>query len=397
MSGTAAPPAPTEKSGLALENTFVWRLKLKLQFTGWLQYLPGAMAGGLFLLLAGAGWLIGVWPGLLFWAPLAVGSLLLANAAFEIVTLKLGIRPPEAIPAPLSGLDAFDVMRTRRACRSFQARNLTPEHHAALMQSVQLNTQPERQIGTSPIRFEYVTAALTVWPVVGAHEFLVAIAPRAYDRLAVIDVGRSLQRVVIDATRMGLATCWIGPGADQKSIVEKLGDRFDPGKDHVICVCAVGYRSRLLPLAIRFMTRSQHTRRPLDQLFFADPQQTQPLDVDKPPFNAFGRCYEVCQWSPSSYNGQTTRAVAVVEDVDGKPTLSRLDFYAATSSRYYAAVALGIWCADWEIGCEALGIPGHFAVLSPAERGAENAPELPHYDVSWIAKPSAHRVAPSGP
>ena len=29
------------------------------------------------------------------------------------------------------------------------------------------------------------------------------------------------------ATRMGLATCWIGPGADHKSIVTKMGSRFD--------------------------------------------------------------------------------------------------------------------------------------------------------------------------
>jgi hypothetical protein len=42
--------------------------------------------------------------------------------------------------------------------------------------------------------------------VVGAHEFLVAVAPRDYDRVAVIDVGRSLQKVVTAATRAPL-TC----------------------------------------------------------------------------------------------------------------------------------------------------------------------------------------------
>jgi nitroreductase len=374
-----------EPAGFALQRTFIWRIKLKLQFTGWLQYMPSGVAALVFLLLAGVGWLIGLWPALLFWTPLSIGLLLSANTAFEIVTLKLGLRPPEPLPAPLDGLDAFDVMRARRACRSFQKRNLTPAHREALLGSVALNSQPERQIGKSPIRFEYVAAPLTVWPVVGAHEFLVAIAPKTYDRLAVINVGRSLQKVVIDATRMGLATCWIGPGADQKSIVAKLGDRFDPEKDHVICVCAVGYESALKPLTIRFIQRSQHWRRPLEQLFFSDPELQQPLDVKKPPFDAFGRCYEVCQWSPSSYNGQTTRAAAALEERDGRATLARMDFYASTSSRYYAAVALGIWCANWELGAEALGTPGHFSVLSSVERGLANDPGLPHYDVSWIA------------
>ena len=173
---------------------------------------------------------------------------------------------------------------------------------------------------------------------------------------------------------MGLATCWIGPGADQKSIVAKPGDRFDPERDHVICVCAVGYKSVLGPLFIRLILRTQHWRYPLDQLFFSDPGLTQPLDLAKPPFDAFGRCYEVCQWSPSSYNGQTTRAAAAVEETEGTPKLARMNFYAATSSRYYAAVALGIWCGNWEMGCEALGVPGHFAVLSPPSAGSTARP-----------------------
>ena len=104
------------------------------------------------------------------------------------------------------------------------------------------------QIGTRAVRFEYVSQTLTVWPTVNASEFLVAIAPLEYDKLAVIDVGRTLERIVADATRMGLGTCWIGPGADQRSIQRHLGDRFDPARDHVVCVCAVGYRSWCLHL-----------------------------------------------------------------------------------------------------------------------------------------------------
>jgi len=55
-----------------------------------------------------------------------------------------------------------------------------------------------------------------------------------------------------------------------------------------------------------------------------------------------------------------------------------------SESRFYAPVALGIWCANWETGCEALSIPGHFSVLKPEERGAQGAPELPRYDISWV-------------
>jgi len=223
----------------------------------------------------------------------------------------------------------------------------------------------------------------------------VAIAPSEYERLAVIDVGRSLQKIVMDATRMGLGTCWIGPGADQSSIVQQLGDRFNPKEDHMICVCAIGYKSGYIPLLVRLMNRLMNSRLPLSSLFFADLHFKESLNVEANPFNRFGRNYEICQWSPSSYNGQTTRCVAVLEQNglekregdEDYSSLARFDFYAATESRYYAAVAVGIWYSNWEMGCKSQGIQGHFAVLSKEERGVQDEksyPHLPRYDVSWV-------------
>ncbi len=258
-------------------------------------------------------------------------------------------------------------MLSRHSCRSCQSRNLTTEHRAALREAVSRYSRQDPQLGQQPVSFAYISAALRVWPVVGAHEFLVATAPREYDRLSILDVGRSLQKIVLHATRMGLATCWIGPGADQSSIIKHLGDKYDPTKDHVICVCAIGYESMYKPLFIRFMQRLQHQRLPLAELFFLENPLTTPLDVESKPFSDYGRCYEACRWSPSSYNSQTTRCTAVMEPVDGRQKLIRFDFYCATASRYYAPVALGIWCANWETGCEALRRHGHFAVLSSEE------------------------------
>jgi hypothetical protein len=219
---------------------------------------------------------------------------------------------------------------------------------------------------------------------VGGHEFLVAIAPHEYDRLTVIDVGRSLHKVVLHATRMGLATCWIGPGADHQSVIRHLGDRFDPQRDHIICVCAVGYKSHFVPLFVRLMRIMQHTRLPLDRLFFADPDLSKPLDLRVAPYAAVGRCFEVCQWSPSDPNSQTTRCMAAVAPIAANRTLTRFDVAAATAPRYYAPVAPGTWCANWETGCEALGVSGHFAVLAPEQRHVANPPTLPRYDVRFM-------------
>lgn len=362
-----------------LQRSLLWRIKLRLQFTGWLQYLAPLAPALLLLILAGVGALIGVVPLLFVWLPLTLGLLLLLMVAFDLITVRLNVRPREPHPPRLDDRDVFDVMRARRSCRSFQRQDLTSQDRAALLSWAADGTRPEALLGSAPIRLEYIAAPLTVWPVVGAHEFLVAIAPRQYDRVAVIDVGRSLQKVVIEATRAGISTCWIGPGADQSSVVAALGGRFDPEQEHVICVCAVGYRSRFVPLLIRAMNAKMHSRLALEQLYFSDDDLTDPVDVTSPPYSELGRSYEVCQWSPSSYNGQTTRAVLRAGDV-----VERVDFESSTSSRYYAPVALGIWLANWETGCQALGVHGHTTVLPEHHSPPGANPDQPRYGATWL-------------
>ncbi|MFI5613433.1 nitroreductase family protein [Amycolatopsis sp. NPDC051903] len=356
------------------------RLKWRLQFTGWLQYLPTAAVAVALLLVSAVVSLVSAPPALLI---AAASALVFAGFGFDVVTMKLGFRPREPRPARRDDLDAFDLIRSRRSCRSFQRRDLTAADRAELLRVAREHVRPAALIGARPIRLEYLAAALTVWPTVGAHEFLVAIAPREYDRTAMIDVGRSLHAVVLHAARMGLATCWIGPGADQTAIAARLGARFQPDRDHVVCVCAIGYRSRLKPLTVRAIELVQRRRLPVPSLFFADTGFRRPLPVSTPPFAAFGRTYEACQWSPSSFNSQTTRCVALTDDAG--TAVRRLDFFTATSSRYYAPVALGIWCANWEAGCTALGIRGHFRVLTFHDRGVSAEAEVPRYGVSWLA------------
>ena len=348
-------------------------VKMRLQFTGWLQYMLPIPLAVVMLAFGGIAWLLG-------WDSVSRGFgalvlLLLAIFVFDIVTVKYRIHPAEPLPRGNTDTDFFDLMRMRHSCRSFQARPLTPEHLDYVLDAAH-RYRVESDMRGYPIRFEYIAAPLTVWPVVNATAFLVAVAPRQYQRMAVIEVGRSLQKVVMDATRLGIATCWIGPGADQSSVIEHLGDRFNAADDHVICVCALGYESQYAPLFVRIFSRVMRRRLPLEALFFADVEMNTPLDLASAPFNRFGRAYEACQWSPSSYNGQTTRCVAV-QDGD----FPRFDFYAVTASRYYAAVALGIWCANWEMSCVALGIIGEFKVLPEMQTD-----ELPKYDISWVGE-----------
>lgn len=366
------PPHPTLLD--RIQHTALWRLKERLQFTGWLQFAPPIILGVVLLATTAVLLLVGVWG---FWPSLSLALALLAGlrACYEIITLKFGVRPREPIPPPRDRLDAFDLMRSRRSCRSFQARGLTDDHHARLDRSVATHLHTSARLTTENVRLEYAAGPLTVWPVLGAREFYVAIAPKTYSRRAIIDVARALQKVVLDATRAGIATCWIGPGADQSSVVAQLGDRFDPTRDHVVCVCAIGYESRIKPITIMMMQATQHRRIARDELFFRDPGLTEPIDLEEQPFREYGRTFEGCQWSPSSFNAQPTRGAVTADDG------VRVDFWSVNDSHWYSPVAAGIWLADWETGATATGHSGRAFF----DETLAASPSLPDYNVSWRA------------
>lgn len=379
-------------------KTIIWKIKTKLQYTGWLQYAPPIILAALFYFLALIFWFIEI--DIAAYILIFLGSTLLLIDTYEIITIKFKIHPAEKKPEHIKIEDKFDLIRSRRSCRSFQNCKLSADDYNELMTAVHYHTnnEKEKSFCHSATRFEYINAPVSVWPVVGATEFLVAIVPKEYNRQSIIGVGKALQKIVIDATNMGIATCWIGPGADHASVKKHLGSRFDEEKDHIICLCAIGYKSKYKILTLRIVQALQRKRLPLSSLFFLDaPFFNTPLNTDKKPFSKFARNYEICQWSPSSFNGQTTRCSAVLGDkindndfVDEKgKQLLRFDFYANTDSKYYAPVALGIWCANWEMGCEALGIAGYFTYLSEKKRGLSQdnlAPEIPRYDMSWVLK-----------
>ena len=285
------------------------RLKMRLQFAGWLQYLIPTPVIVVLGLLGGLLLLIDVrWLAAILLVPAGVLALV---AAFDIVTTKWKIRFPERRPPRLDEVKTFELLRSRHSCRSFQTRAVSDDDRQALLDAVDTQRRvPHDRRHHTPI-LEYIAAPLTVWPTVNGSEFLVAIVPKPYDRTAIIDVGRTLQRVVMDATRMGLGTCWIGPGADHDSVIAHLGDRFDATSEQIICVCAVGYRSRYVPLFIRLFNHQMSTRRrALSELFFSDgPRSNIPLIRRPRPTIASAAATRASRWAPSSYNGQTTRAI----------------------------------------------------------------------------------------
>jgi hypothetical protein len=269
------------------------------------------------------------------------------------------------------GLDAFELIRRRRACRSFQHRGLTDADRQEVLRSIRELTRPDRLIGPNPVRLEHLFAPTFVtWPTTGAREFIAAIAPHAYDRVSIVDVGRALEKAALDATR-----------ARSRRASASVRPREGPCDLYLRPGLPVAFK----PLVVRIIAKIQSGRRPLAELFFADSRLQTPLAVDEAPFSRFEACYEAARWAPSAFNGQPTRCAAVTDE--GGKCVERFDLCTATTSRYYAPVALGIWCGNWEVGCAALGIAGHFEALPAGLRGGTAAtPDAPPlYHVSRVA------------
>ncbi len=88
--------------------TAVWQMKLRLQFTGWLQYLPsGILSMALFFVAAIANAFAATRGTKIF---LTLGVILSIVFVFDLVTVKFRLRFPESLPERNDGLALFDLM-----------------------------------------------------------------------------------------------------------------------------------------------------------------------------------------------------------------------------------------------------------------------------------------------
>jgi len=117
---TTALSTPASKPNEAwFEDTWWWKIKLSLQWSGWLQYIPNLVAAVVMLLLAVLGTLVGVLHWLFVGLPLVLAALLFINLLFDLATVRFGFHPVEALPKPRNNHESFDPLRFRKSCRSF--------------------------------------------------------------------------------------------------------------------------------------------------------------------------------------------------------------------------------------------------------------------------------------
>jgi nitroreductase len=160
-----------------------------------------------------------------------------------------------------------------------------------------------------------------------------------------VDLGYVLEQVVLEATRLGLGTCWITGSYD----AERAGSALELTSDEVAAaVCALGYPTEktlgsLHTRLVRRLARGQK-RKPLNEIVFSEHWEV-PWSSQNPDL-ALVDMLEHARLAPSASNGQPWRFILEAD----KLTLAvvRPSFIDAGIVMSHVTVA---WAAAGRAGC----------------------------------------------
>lgn len=205
---------------------------------------------------------------------------------------------------------ASEWIEERRSWRDYSAREIEPEKMAALRRCF---SEVEAPFGSRPV-FEIVDFAgeinrlITYGFIRGARVFVAGkVKPSG---MCWEDYGWSLEHIILRATGMGLASCWLGGTFSGGAFAQKLG--MEPG-EIIPAVTPIGYRTdkrSIRDKAIRAIAGS-HQRKPWEDLFFEDAQGTGTLASLRPlpQEGEYANALAMLRLAPSASNRQPWRVV----------------------------------------------------------------------------------------
>ncbi len=270
----------------------------------------------------------------------------------------------------------LDVIKSRRSIRSFSNKALAEEDEKALKDSIRRARDVKAPLGTS---YELVQIPLTPHDrdrmkissygfIIGEQGFIVGICENSKDGL--IDLGHSMEAIVIDLTSRGIGTCWMVSTFKRSA----FDDKIDLQEGQILAaIIAYGYPSRkpsIFDRLAKFSSKSDQ-RLPFNNLFFMN-------DFSNPIYE--GECYharpclEAVRAAPSGYNKQPWRIV--VEEGRLHLYIERVHAYASKRLGFdMQYLDIGIAMSHMEAIC---GKDGHWTFDDPGI-------EVPNQEYEYIA------------
>jgi len=202
-------------------------------------------------------------------------------------------------------MNIIDAMKSRHSVRSYNGQPLSATASAALIDAIASAESPFG--GGVTIRLAHFDLKgyrkpWTYGMISGACSFLLMAVGQ--EDCSMLSAGFMMERVILEATAMGLGTCWMA--------ATFRGTDFDRGQEwpdgqRLRVVVPVGIPSSRPGLVERFtrFTLGSRTRKPFSDLFFNGNFETHLAYAD----SAFAPALEMMRIAPSSVNSQPWRAV----------------------------------------------------------------------------------------
>lgn len=201
-----------------------------------------------------------------------------------------------------------ELIRARRSWRTYQASRPRPEDAEQIRSFI-------AGLGRPPFgsRVRIVLAELghtvgdrvkgTYGVISGARSFLVGAMDQSESRPE--DFGYLFESVILCATSLGYATCWVGGTFDRTAFADAVGLA---GRETVCAVSPVGVPAKARSTLDRLFaaTAGSHTRKPFAELFFMDDFES---PMNERSAGSHLAALEMVRLAPSSSNRQPWRVL----------------------------------------------------------------------------------------
>lgn len=277
-----------------------------------------------------------------------------------------------------------EVVQSRYSCRNYLRRPLEDAKRETV--ATMLASLDAGPLG-NPCRFALLAATQddraalkglgTYGFIKGATAFVVgAVRPAPGD---MEDYGYCLERAVLEATDLGLGTCWLGGTFTKSSFARRIGAQPD---EVIPAVVALGYPTQ--GSRKHWLRRSVGSERrlPDSQLFF-EGSSTAPLDLALSADLA--DVLEAVRWAPSASNKQPWRLIR-----SGRTWHFYLERTAGYGKGLFSSlviradlqrVDMGIAMCHFELAAREAGLVGRWVIEQPLLDAVSAGWE---YTASWI-------------
>ncbi|MEI8347376.1 MAG: nitroreductase family protein [Pseudomonadota bacterium] len=210
----------------------------------------------------------------------------------------------------------------------------------------------------------------------GAKNFLAGLTKPADH--AMEDFGHTFEWAILQATDLGLATCWLGGTLKRGAFAESAG-----AKDNEIVAAAspIGYptaKRGILDSLVRLGAGSKNRKNWNDLFFENDFSQILNPQVVTP----WSKALEMIRLAPSASNRQPWRIIYQAKSQRFDFFVKRTKMYSSLTSVDLQRIDMGIAMCHFELSCKQLGINGKWGKL---ENTLAILPEQTEYVASWIS------------